>query len=667
MRYILSVALLLATAACTHKPSMQDYPYSEVRFTEVHLNDKFWRPRIDTVIRVTIPYAFKKCEETGRVDNFAFAAGLKEGEFCTVYPFDDSDLYKIIEGASYALMVRPDSALNHYLDSLIWLIGKAQEPDGYLYTTRTIGKNVHPWAGKARWENERDNSHELYNMGHLYEAAAAHYYATGKKNLLDIALKNAELLCKTFGPGKREVAPGHQIIETGLVKLYRITHDTRYLSLAKFFLDARGKHQYEKVDHPNQFQDGRYWQDHKPVVLQDEAVGHAVRAMYMYSGMTDVAALTGDEAYRSAIGKLWKNVVTKKTYLTGGVGASSYGEAFGANYELPNKTAYNETCAAIASCMWNFRMFLLYGDAKYIDVLERTLYNGVLSGLSLSGDRFFYPNPLEVDRNGQERKPWFDCSCCPTNLTRFIPSVPGYMFAYRKDTVFINLFAGNETSFHPAKGKTIRIRQQTNYPWDGHILITLMEVPREKWTFKLRIPGWARNQVLPGDLYSYISKSPHPVSINVNSQPFPYKVKNGYAVLTRKWKQGDTIEMTLPMQPLLVKANDKVEDDRNKLAVEYGPLVYCAEFADNDGEVSTIVLPDTASFDAVYQPALLGGVTVLKGKALRMVKTSGNNLAAKETSLNLIPYYARSHRGKGEMSVWLPDNPGPFFQKLREE
>jgi len=317
--------------------------------------------------------------------------------------------------------------------------------------------------------------------------------------------------------------------------------------------------------------------------------------------------------------------------------------------------------------MWNFRMFLLYGDAKYIDVLERTLYNGVLSGLSLSGDRFFYPNPLEVDRNGQERKPWFDCSCCPTNLTRFIPSVPGYMFAYRKDTVFINLFAGNETSFHPAKGKTIRIRQQTNYPWDGHILITLMEVPREKWTFKLRIPGWARNQVLPGDLYSYITTSPQPVSINVNSQPFPYKVKNGYAVLTRKWKQGDTIEMTLPMQPLLVKANDKVEDDRNKLAVEYGPLVYCAEFADNDGEVSTIVLPDTASFDAVYQPALLGGVTVLKGKALRMVKTSGNNLAAKETSLNLIPYYARSHRGKGEMSVWLPDNPGPFFQKLREE
>lgn len=667
MRYILSVALLLATAACTHKPSMQDYPYSEVRFTEVHLNDKFWRPRIDTVIRVTIPYAFKKCEETGRVDNFAIAAGLKEGEFCTVYPFDDSDLYKIIEGASYALMVRPDSALNHYLDSLIWLIGKAQEPDGYLYTTRTIGKNVHPWAGKARWENERDNSHELYNMGHLYEAAAAHYYATGKKNLLDIALKNAELLCKTFGPGKREVAPGHQIIETGLVKLYRITHDTRYLSLAKFFLDARGKHQYEKVDHPNQFQDGRYWQDHKPVILQDEAVGHAVRAMYMYSGMTDIAALTGDEAYRSAIGKLWKNVVTKKTYLTGGVGASSYGEAFGANYELPNKTAYNETCAAIASCMWNFRMFLLYGDAQYIDVLERTLYNGVLSGLSLSGDRFFYPNPLEVDRNGQERKPWFDCSCCPTNLTRFIPSVPGYMYAFRKDTVFINLFAGNETSFHPAKGKTIRIRQQTNYPWDGHILITLMEVPREKWTFKLRIPGWARNQVLPGDLYSYITTSPQPVSINVNSQPFPYKVKNGYAVLTRKWKQGDTIEMTLPMQPLLVKANEKVEDDRNKLAVEYGPLVYCAEFADNDGEVSTIVLPDTASFDAVYQPALLGGVTVLKGKALRMVKTSGNNLAAKETSLNLIPYYARSHRGKGEMSVWLPDNPGPFFQKLREE
>ncbi len=667
MRQTLAIALLLITAACAQKPAIHDYPYSEVQFTKVHLNDSFWRPRIDSVIRVTIPYAFRKCEETGRVDNFAFAAGLKEGEFCTVFPFDDSDLYKIIEGASYALMVQPDSALDHYLDSLIWLIGKAQEPDGYLYTTRTIGKNVHPWAGKARWENERDNSHELYNMGHLYEAAAAHYYATGKKNLLDIALKNAELLCRTFGPGKREVAPGHQIIETGLVKLYRITHDARYLSLAKFFLDARGKHQYEKVNHPNQFQDGRYWQDHKPVILQDEAVGHAVRAMYMYSGMTDIAALSGDKEYLNAIGKLWNNVVTKKTYLTGGVGSSSYGEAFGANYELPNKTAYNETCAAIASCMWNFRMFLLYGDAKYIDVLERTLYNGVLSGLSLSGDRFFYPNPLEVDKNGQERKPWFDCSCCPTNLTRFIPSVPGYMYAFRKDTLFINLFAGNEVSFQPEKNKIIHIKQQTAYPWDGHVLITLVEVPREKWTFKLRIPGWVRGQVLPGDLYSYVNHSEKPVNITVNGQTLPYTEKNGYAVLTRKWKNGDTIEMILPMQPLLVKANNKVEDDKNKIAVEYGPVVYCAEFCDNDGEISTIVLPDTASFKAVYQPGLLGGITMLKGKALRMVKTDDNKLTQKEIPLSLIPYYARSHRGRGEMSVWLQDSPAPFFQKLHEE
>lgn len=667
MRQTLAIALLLITAACAQKPAIHDYPYSEVQFTRVHLNDSFWRPRIDSVIRVTIPYAFRKCEETGRVDNFAFAAGLKEGEFCTVFPFDDSDLYKIIEGASYALMVQPDSALDHYLDSLIWLIGKAQEPDGYLYTTRTIGKNVHPWAGKARWENERDNSHELYNMGHLYEAAAAHYYATGKKNLLDIALKNAELLCRTFGPGKREVAPGHQIVETGLVKLYRITHDTRYLSLAKFFLDARGKHQYEKVNHPNQFQDGRYWQDHKPVILQDEAVGHAVRAMYMYSGMTDIAALSGDKEYLNAIGKLWNNVVTKKTYLTGGVGSSSYGEAFGANYELPNKTAYNETCAAIASCMWNFRMFLLYGDAKYIDVLERTLYNGVLSGLSLSGDRFFYPNPLEVDKNGQERKTWFDCSCCPTNLTRFIPSVPGYMYAFRKDTLFINLFAGNEVSFQPEKNKIIHIKQQTAYPWDGHVLITLVEVPREKWTFKLRIPGWVRGQVLPGDLYSYVNHSEKPVNITVNGQTLPNTEKNGYAVLTRKWKNGDTIEMILPMQPLLVKANNKVEDDKNKIAVEYGPVVYCAEFCDNDGEISTIVLPDTASFKAVYQPGLLGGITMLKGKALRMVKTDDNKLTQKEIPLSLIPYYARSHRGRGEMSVWLHDSPAPFFQKLHEE
>jgi DUF1680 family protein len=307
-------------------------------------------------------------------------------------------------------------------------------------------------------------------------------------------------------------------------------------------------------------------------------------------------------------------------------------------------------------------MFLLYGDAKYIDVWNEPLYN--VAQRYPYRRPLFYPNPLEVDRNDRNENPGLIVPR-PNKPYTFITLRAG-ICSPTKDTV-LSTFLPEMNFLYPAKGKTIRIRQQTNYPWDGHILITLMEVPREKWTFKLRIPGWARNQVLPGDLYSYISKSPHPVSINVNSQPFPYKVKNGYAVLTRKWKQGDTIEMTLPMQPLLVKANDKVEDDRNKLAVEYGPLVYCAEFADNDGEVSTIVLPDTASFDAVYQPALLGGVTVLKGKALRMVKTSGNNLAAKETSLNLIPYYARSHRGKGEMSVWLPDNPGPFFQKLREE
>ncbi|MEP7143741.1 MAG: beta-L-arabinofuranosidase domain-containing protein [Ferruginibacter sp.] len=411
----------------------KDYPIQPVAFTHVHVNDNFWKPKMQVNAAVTIPYILEMCKEHGRIDNFLAAAGKRDNKICSEFPFDDTDVYKWIEGASYALQVEPNPTLSKYLDTLIAIIGDAQEKDGYLYTFRTIKPAVpHDWVGSKRWEKDSVLSHELYNAGHLYEAAYAHYNATGKKSLLNIALKNADLLVKDFGWGKIEEYPGHQIVEIGLAKLYRITGNKKYLELAKFFLDVRG---------PN---GEAYNQANKKVIDQTEAVGHAVRAAYMYSGMADVAALTGDKNYLRAIDKIWEDVVNKKLYITGGIGATGNGEAFGEAYDLPNMSAYAETCAAIANVYWNNRMFLLHGDARYIDVLERTLYNGLLSGMSLSGNRFFYPNPL-ASVGQHDRSGWFSCACCISNMTRFLPSVPGYVYAQNDNDLYVNLFMSNSS------------------------------------------------------------------------------------------------------------------------------------------------------------------------------------------------------------------------------
>ena len=436
------------------------------------------------------------------MDNFERAAAVLHGKTIKNrkppgFPFDDTDPYKVLEGASYSLAVHPDPKLSAYLDSLIALFAAAQEPDGYLYTTRTIDPaHPHPWAGTNRWVNEENLSHELYNAGHLFEAAAAHYQATGKTNLLNVALKEANLLCQTFGPGTNQLHlwPGHEIVEMGLVRLYRVTGDPRYLDLAKYFIDVRGSH-------PG---GDDYHQSRIPPVNQTEAVGHAVRAGYLYSGMADVAALTGDPQYIRAIDAIWENVVGKKLYLTGGIGARPKGEAFGDNYELPNLTAYNETCAAVANVFWNERLFLLHGDAKYVDVLERTLYNGLLSGVSLDGTKFFYPNPLESDGSHQ-RSPWFGCACCPGNITRFLPSLPGYLYAQSGDTLYVNLYAGSTASVTLESGRTLEITQETRYPWDGAVKITVQQDwwKSMQFTLKVRIPGWARNEAVPGGLYTF--------------------------------------------------------------------------------------------------------------------------------------------------------------------
>jgi DUF1680 family protein len=458
-----ATALIILLSGCAKKPSNKaDYPIQPVPFTAVKLTDNFWAPRIKKNASVTIPIAFGYCESTGRLKNFEIAAGTDTGKFQTIFPFDDSDIYKIIEGASYSLQTFPDPKLEQYLDTMINKIGRAQEPDGYLYTNRTIaekhgGKGLHEWAGKNRWEMDSVLSHELYNLGHLYEAAVAHYQATGKRTLLDIALKSADLVNKDFGYDRVKVYPGHQIIEMGLVKLYRVTGEKKYLDLARFFLDIRGPK-------------GRsYNQANLRPVDQTEAVGHSVRATYMYSGMADIAAIENDHAYFNAITKIWENLVYGKMYLTGGIGATGGNEGFAESYDLPNMTAYCETCASIGDIFFNHRLFLLHGQSKYIDILEKTLYNSMLSGVSLSADRFFYPNPLES--KGQHlRQAWFGCACCPSNVARFVPAIPGYIYAVTDKDLYVNLFISNEANMLLGKRK-VNITQKANFPWDGKVEI----------------------------------------------------------------------------------------------------------------------------------------------------------------------------------------------------
>lgn len=659
------IAIIFSFASLLSFAQFQkDYPYSGVPFTKVKLSDNFWLPKLEINRTVTIPWSFQKSKETGRIKNFEQAVA-HTGKLCTTYPFDDSDIYKIIEGAAYSLHVKYDAKLDTYLDSLITLISKAQEPDGYLYTTRTMGDTSHPWIGKERYEKEHELSHELYNMGHFYEAASAHYLATGKKNMLNIALKNADHLLTVFGPGKKAVAPGHQVIEIGLVKLYRIIGKKEYLDLSKFFIDCRGKRTYEKKTGDKEatvWQTGAYWQDNIPVIQQTEAVGHSVRAGYLYAGMADVASLTNNLEYLNAITKIWENAFTKKTYITGGLGQAGNWEGFGPDYELSNHSAYCETCAAIASVYWNHRMFMMYGDAKYIDVLERTLYNGLISGIGLDGKTFNYENPMEYTvKNGKltgenKRSPWFTCSCCPTNICRFMPSIPGYIYAQKDNRVYINLFVSNTSTLEVAPKENVIITQTTNYPWEGNIKINVEPLNKKglQYAMYVRIPGWAKNQAFPTDLYAYKGTLVKEVLVKVNGQPLELKLENGYIAIERLWKKGDVIELDLPMEVRQTVANAKVKDDIGKIAIEYGPIVYCAEFADNNGHTSNLIVPEKQQFQTSFQPNLLNGVMTLKGTANAINILDDSSVNTTTQSLVLIPYYARSNRGQGEMRVWFP-------------
>ncbi len=598
-------------------------PITPVPFTAVRIEDAFWTPRLDTNREVTVWYDFKQCEETGRIHNFEVAGGLVEGEFEGIF-YNDSDVYKVIEGAAYSLATSPDPKLDAYLDGLIAKIAAAQEPDGYLYTQRTIqgGAITAQNAGRTRW-SYLAHSHELYNAGHLYEAAVAHFQATGKRTLLEIAIKNADLVCGVFGPGEgqRRDVPGHEEIEIGLVKLAGVTGERKYLDLARFFIDMRGRSDLREVY-------GEYAQDHIPVVEQTEPVGHAVRAGYLYAGMADVAAATGAPGYTEALDRIWEHLVSRRMYLTGGIGAHRHTEGFGADYDLPNADAYNETCAAVASMLWSHRMFLLHGDSKYMDIFERTLYNAFLPGVSMSGDRFFYPNPLAADgvtafnHGSVQRAPWFGTSCCPVNVVRVLPSLPGYVYAVRGDDIYVNLFVGGEAEVRTDQG-VVRITQETGYPWDGHVRLTVRPERASRFALRVRWPGWARGRPVPSDLYAYTDGAPSGIDVLSPRTPELQVDPAGYLVFEREWQAGDTVEFTLPMPVRFVRANGAVTQDLGRVALERGPLVYCFEGVDNIADLDNLVVEPGADAAFSFHPDLLGGVGVIDIDAAVVRKTEG--------------------------------------------
>ncbi len=649
---ILLLTLVMTLNGCNpevHPDSVQPSWLKTPPLQAVTVNDHFWKPMIERNRTVTIPYAFEKCEETGRIDNFAIAGGLMKGRH-TGERYNDSDLFKIIEGACYFLIETEDANLRRYVDSLVVLIAAAQEDDGYLYTTRTIDPvNMAPGAGRERWIDERV-SHELYNVGHMYEAAVAHYMATGSDSFLKVALKNAELIRSEFGWGLREIAPGHQEIEIGLIKLYELTGNTQWRDLARFFIDVRGR-QEPYLRHPpgsrfEVYNDSLYLQMHLPAVEQTTAVGHAVRGAYMYTAMADLSRVTGDVSYLEASERIWDDVAGGKIYITGGIGSKEYGEAFGEPYELPNMTAYTETCASVANVFWNHRLYSATGDAKYLDLLERTLYNGLISGIGQDGCSFYYPNPLESD-GSFERAGWFDCSCCPGNIARFMPAMKQYIWSETPDGINLNLFIGSVARLNTPSGG-VEVVTDTEYPWSGVIRLTINpEHPSGRFTLGVRLPAWTGDAPMEGGLYSYVTPARGTVRISVNGKPVRPRSARGFALIERRWGRGDLVEIELPMEPRLIRAREEVAADRGRVALGMGPMVYCLEEADN-GPVRRVTIDESVTPFFVYEQHLLEGVGTLR---FPVKEEDGRGREAKA-----VPYYSWANRGRGEMTVWIEIN-----------
>jgi len=658
---LLAVVVAAGTVACgaptpdTDTPPMppgpDEWQIEPVVFTDVQVTDSFWAPRMEINRTVTIPHLARQNEETGRIDNFRKSARVMEGPFVG-RRYNDSDVYKSIEAASYALAQTYDPALDAELDELIELIAASQLEDGYIFPAWTIDPGNPPTGvSTTRWELTNSNSHELYGNGHMIEAAVAHYRATGKRTLLEVAIRAADHIDSIFGPepGQRQDTSGHEEIELALVKLYDVTGEERYLNLARFFLDERGtEHTFQSEPEGSELarHDNRiYRQDHLPVTEQTEAVGHSVRAMYLYMGMADVAARADAPGYREALDALWDDVAAKKMYLTGGIGAASSMESFGDAYQLPNQSAYAETCAAIGLDMWNHRMFLATGDARYLDIMERILYNGFLSGVSLEGNSFFYTNPLESDGDHQRRE-YFDTACCPSNLARLMGQLPGFVYAHQGSRVYVNLFIGSDAEIE-LPGGMLRLKQETDFPWTGAVRLTVTPAAAGAFEMRIRIPGWARNEPVPSDLYTFAGSFEGTPTLRVNGEDLALQMDGGFAVIDRTWSPGDTIELELPMPVRRIAAHPDIENNTGRLAIQRGPLVYAVEAIDNGGAALDVVLPEGATLTTEHRAEMLGGVTVVRGEGSR---------GGERFELLAVPYFAWANRGAGEMAVWLPVN-----------
>ncbi len=645
--------------------------FQEVGQAQVELRGGFWGPRLKTAHEVTIPHSLNELEKDGHVTNFDKAAGKAEGQLSGHHAFD-SDLYKVLEGAVISLQHNNDPALLKRVNGIIDRILAAQQKDGFLITWFIVN------GLDKRWEDLR-LEHQMYNAGHYFELAGEHQRLTRESKVVDSAKRFADHIDGIFGTNKRYDVDGHQEVELALIKLYRVTGERRYLDLAKFFLDERGyAHGTDRKPFdpntqvvpaqpegkPTREQQREFWharlrlrngrmQDHKPVVEQHEAVGHAVRAGYMYSAMADTLRFMDAPGYEAALDHLWNDVVGRKLYITGGLGSGQYeDEGFGDPYLLPNESAYSESCAAIAHVLWQYRMTLLKGQAKYADMMELALYNGVLSGISVSGDHFFYQNPL-ASANGGDRSSWIGLSCCPTNLARIFPQVGGFVYAQRKNKVLVNLYAAGEAKLIMDDGSALKLSQQTEYPWDGQVRLAVDPDKTSEFTLKLRIPGWATGRPVPSDLYHLVDAKVSPVSLKINGAATEAVAgDDGYVNLKRTWKAGDLVELDLPMPIQRVYANERVEADRGKVTLMRGPLVYCLEAADQpDVNLTSLVLPKGAEMTAEHRADLLGGVTTLTGEALADGKDP--------IPVTAIPYYAWQNRKKGAMTVWIQETAKP--------
>jgi DUF1680 family protein len=669
------MGVVAAQVVPTQSPT-PGYPIQAVPLSQVKVTGGFWLPKLETNRTVTIPHILQQNEQTGRVDNFRKGAGLMPGDY-QGRRFNDTDIYKIIEAASYTLVSHPDPVLAKQIDDLIALIAKAQQPDGYLFPARTINpQKPAAGVGTERWQYENTGSHELYNAGHLYEAAVAHFQATGKRTLFDVALKNADLVVKTFGPGRREDAPGHEVVEMALVRLYGATGDRKYLDEAKFFVDERGTDHHASLNYTEpswlMYNERPYRQDDRPVVDQERAEGHAVRAVYLYSAMADIAAFFKNPTYSNAIDRLWNDVVSKRIYLTGGLGSTGGTESFGADYYLPNRQAYTETCASVGGLLWDYRMFLKSGEAKYLDAFEQTLYNGYLSGVSVKGDTFFYQNPLESTGQGgtAQRSAYFDVACCPANLARMMAQLPGLIYAQQGNDVYVSLYASSRADIK-INGTTVHITQTTRYPWDGYVAFAVAMDRPVSFTLKLRVPGWVGSAPFASDLYAFSPASfARPavrgrqaevgglllddlVVVGLAHRAHEAAPQAGWVSvpITGPIASGAESELSVrfPMPVRRVVAHAGVKDDVGKAAIQRGPLVYVMEGVDNGGKALDLTLPLDAALTPSSRPDLLGGVTVLTGMGTRV----GSDGTSQPAPVTAIPYYAWANRGRGEMAVWI--------------